>query len=536
MNSLLKYCLAVAVISLVSTACEKEKPFEGPEPSVLVLNYEGGVILQEPGAEVTVDIESGASAGISLFEIVINNEVVQSETFTDEFRYDFSYIFQIPEGAADGENFNHVFRVTDRAGSVVQSQLVRIRAGNPFSITEESIEGIGFTVIKGRINENLKLTSDVNWLVDSVVSVENGAVLTINEGTTVYFRSRASDLYVSRLAITRGARIEAEGSATAPVVFTSDRVLLGGPQQQDWGGLFLFGNAPTNQGDILLNDGFRYGGNANNDNSGTLRYIRIEYAGKNGFHALQLYGVGRGTTMDHIQAWECYNTAFRIRGGDNQIKYLAAINHGGYGLWADEGWQGEGQFWLFQSEIMNTLVPLNYWNQARSMEFRSDDNFFKREPRTSFNISNVTLIGNGWEESGNFGTRRGLRVRRGAYGVLQNLLITNFPDDAARIEDLDLDELGNQMVFDNARVWGNRVNWGQEAETFFFMSGDYNLSEEPVPGIDLENFVGSVPGLFNPSSMGSWFDSAPFMGAVENSANDWTISGGWFKDINGNIR
>ena len=517
-------------------SCEKDKPFEGPAPTVLILNYEGGLILQEPGAEVVVDLQVGASAGIALFEIFVNDVLVESQTYSNEFRFDFSHVFQIPENAEDGENFNHVFRVTDRDGIIVESQIVRIRAGNPYSIKDEIINGIEFTVVKGRINEDLKLSSGINWLIDSVVSVENEATLTINEGTTVYFRSSPSDQYVSRLAITQGSRILAEGSAFAPIVFTSDRVLLGGPEQQDWGGLFLYGNAPTNQGDILLNDGFRYGGNSNTDNSGTLSYIRIEYAGKDELHALQLYGVGSSTNLNHIQVWECYNTGIRIRGGDFRIKYLAAINHGGYGLWADEGWQGEGQFWLFQTNIMATLIPLNYWNQARSLEFRSDENFFLNEPRTNFNIANVTLIGNGWEEGGTFGTRRGFRVRRGAYGVLQNMLVTNFPDDAARVEDLDLQELGIEMVLDNSRVWSNRVNWGQEAETFFFQSGNYNLTEEPVPNINLENFVGSASSPFNSSSISSWFDSAPYMGAVENMANDWTAEGEWFKDINGNIR
>jgi len=516
--------------------CEKEKPFEGPAPTVLVLNYEGGLILQEPNADVVVDVQVGASAGIELFEIFINDSLIRSETYSDEFRFDFSYTFRIPENAQDGENFNHVFKVTGSDGVTAESQIVRIRAGNPYSVSEETIDGIVFTVIKGRINEDLKLSSGTNWLMDSVVSVENDVTLTINEGTTVYFRSSPSDQYVSRLAITQGSRIVAEGSPVAPIVFTSDKVLLGGPQQQDWGGLFLCGNAPTNQGSALLEDGFRYGGNSVTDNSGTLSYVRIEYAGKDELHALQLHGVGRSTTLDHIQVWECYNIGIRIRGGDFRIKYLAAINHGGYGLWADEGWQGEGQFWLFQTDIMATLIPINYWNQARSLEFRNDENFFLNQPRTNFKIANVTLIGNGWEEGGSFGTRRGFRVRRGALGVLQNVLVTNFPDDAARVEDLDLQELGTDMILDNSRVWGNRVNWGQEAESFFFSSGNYNLTEDPVNGLGTENFVGSVSSPFNPIALGSWFDSAPYMGAVENNANDWTAEGEWFKDINGNIR
>lgn len=529
-------CLPLLLGCLIIAGCEKEEPFQGPEPSVFVLNYEGGLILQQAGGEVGVDVEALASVGLATLQVLVNGEELENQVFEDQFRFTSAFIIEIPEDAPDGENYVYVFRVTDRLGRVAESQAVRIRAGNPFSLTEESIDGIEFTVIKGRINENLELTPEVNWLMDSVVSVENEAVLTIQPGTTVYFRTNPSDQYGSRLVVTQGSRLIAQGTASMPIVLTSDRVLLGGPQRGDWGGLALFGRAETNQGNIILRDGFRYGGTNNSENNGTLSYLRIEYSGKLGFHGLMLNGVGSATSISYIQVWESFNTGFRLRGGRVNLKYIAAINHGGYGLWADEGWQGDGQFWLFQTDIMATLIPVNYWNQARSLEFRSDDSFFLRQPRTTFNISNVTLIGNGWEESGTFGTRRGFRVRRGAYGILQNMLVTNFPNDAARVEDLDFDELGSVMILDNSRVWANRTNWNQEAESYFYESGDFNLSEDPVEGIDLNNFVGSASSPYNPTVLGSFFTSAPYMGAVENEANDWTVTGAWFKDLNGNIR
>jgi hypothetical protein len=148
----------------------------------------------------------------------------------------------------------------------------------------------------------------------------------------------------------------------------------------------------------------------------------------------------------------------------------------------------------------------------------------------------VTLIGNGDAEGTENGTRRGVRVRRGAFGIFQNAIVTEFPDDAVRLEDLDTEELGNEMILDNIHAFNNRVNYSEDAESFFLNSGNYNLSEQPVPGININNFVGSLPSSFNPTSVSSWFDNAPFIGAIQDAGNDWTAEGNWFKNIDGTIR
>ena len=524
-------------VVLLFSSCEKEEEFIFPEPGITVENYEGALLLQEPGANIGLTVVARGSAGLTEFRVFLNSELYETIQSGGVRTFTYNFEFTIPQNAPDGENYRFTFESTDEQGRIASSVPVRIRAGNPFAVSDTTISGTDFRRITGRINENLTLTTGFNWLIDSVVSVENESTLTIEAGVTVYFNPNPDPNYVSRLVITREASISAQGTAENPIVFTSANVLIGTPQQQDWGGLFIYGNAPTNQGAVDLEDGFQFGGNAINDDSGTLSFVRIEYTGKGEKHALHLFGVGSGTQIDHVQVWESYNIAFRLKGGAVDLKYIAGINHGAYGIWAEHGWQGRGQFWIFQTEIVNTLIPINYWNQARSIEMRNDEVQFALAPRTDFQISNVTLIGNGWEPEGTWGTRRGLRVRRGAIGEIHNAIVTGFPDDAVRVEDLDIaTELGTSMILDNARVWGNRVNWGQEAESFFFGSGNYNLTEEPVPGITLSNFVGSISSPFNPSSLGGWFTPAPYIGAVESESNDWTSEGNWFKDINGNVR
>lgn len=171
--------------------------------------------------------------------------------------------------------------------------------------------------------------------------------------------------------------------------------------------------------------------------------------------------------------------------------------------------------------------------EPSSIEMRNDEDFFLKEPRTTFNISNVTAIGNGYEANVENGTRRGVRVRRGATGVLQNIIVTQFPDDAVRVEDLDIAELGVTMTLGNTRSFNNNSNYDQEAETVFLAETQYNVTEDAVSGISTTNFVGSVPSNFNPTSLGSWFTNAPFIGAVKDASDNWTTEGIWFKFLDG---
>ncbi|MDO5650068.1 MAG: hypothetical protein Q4G11_05635 [Gallicola sp.] len=426
--------------------------------------------------------------------------------------------------------------MTDKAGKSVTSRPVSVLVNQPYSIEEINLYSTVLQRVKGRVTKDVTFTSDKKWLIDSIVSIEEGATLTIEPGTTVYFRTFSSAAVVSLLSVQRGAKIFADGqSRNTPIVFTSDKTLQGGGQRGDWGGLMIHGNAASNVGTTVLRDGFRYGGSNNTENSGIIRYVRIEYSGKSSFHALSLFGVGSGTTVQYVQGYESYNNAFRVRGGRVSLKYIAGIQHGGYGIWADEGWQGNGQFWLFQTGIAATILPVNYWNQARSIEFRNDDSFFDKAPRTTFRLSNITLIGNGYQSGINNGTRRGIRVRTGSTGTIQNAIITEFPDDAVRVEDLPTTSYGTSMLISNFYSYNNLNNYADDAKDIFLASGNYNLHETAVSGVTKENFTGVTATSFNPASFSTWFTSAPYAGAVD-PANDWTAGGSWFKDKNGNYR
>lgn len=516
------------------TSCTREKTVLMPAPTIVILNYDGDNITQEPGGKVAVFTSIQALSGIASITSFVGDSMITTVTPEDALTYDFNTEFTIPPDQPMGSDLQYKIAVEDKDGRTV-SKILKITIDQTFLVDEVTIEGTEYTRVYGAINRDYTFSKDKKWLMDSVVSVTDGAVLTIEPGTVVYFRTFNEDNKISILGINQGCRLVAEGSREKPVIFTSDRINTGKAKNGDWGGLIISGKAPVNSGTASIGNGFRYGGADPSDNSGRLRFIRIEYSGKGGFHALELQGVGSGTQAEYIESWNAYNNAFRLRGGRVSLKHIAGIAHGGYGIWADEGWQGNGQFWLFQTGIPATLTPVNYWNQARSIEFRNDASITDKEPRTTFKVSNVTLIGNGNTGNTTDGTRRGLRIREGAIGTLVNAIITGFPDDAVRVEDLPVSDLGNNTVISYMHVFDNKVNWNKDAESFFFESGDYHLSEMPVPGISLTKFDAAASAGFNTSALGSWFSVVDYIGAV-NPENDWTSGGQWFRDINGEYR
>lgn len=524
-----------AVISLVLLgACEKdENRFErqGPEISPFV---EVDVFRQEAGQPVELSIELRAISGLAELQVVKNGEAYDQVEFpADKLIATYEFYYEV-ENLPDGATIEFSFELTDQMGEKAEPYSFTVEVGPPFSITPATVSGAAVQAIAGRINRNITLTSDNIYLIDGLVSVEGNSTLTIEPGTTVLMRA-FQGTEDSRLAITRGSRLVAEGTKDAPVVFTSSRTLAGDAARADWAGIFLYGRARTNQGAAIFEEGFVYGGTNDSDNSGTLRYVRIEYAGKNDADAIQFYGVGSGTRLSYIQVFQCEDNGIRFKGGAASLKYAVVSEHGAYGLWAEHGWRGRGQFWVFQTSIAATIIPVNFNNQARSVELRNDANDFLLQPATYAQLSNITMIGNGNTDLD--GTRRGFRIRRGAMGVIQNIIATNFPDDGVRVEDVPPEKLEDgTMVLANARSFSNRSDFDEQAEDYFLVQPGFNVSDEPVPGISPANFVGSAPSSFDPASFDSWFSSAPYIGAVKNAETDWTADGQWCKNPDGSIR
>jgi hypothetical protein len=184
------------------------------------------------------------------------------------------------------------------------------------------------TTLTGNINQTITLTSDKVWTLKGYVYVTDGAKLIIQPGTTII-----SDVAEKgALCIERGAQIIAEGTSEKPIIFTSGKN-PGERSPGDWGGIVILGRSKTNRSSeptIEGGIGRPFGGTNDTDNSGILKYVRIEYAGiaalpNSEINALTLGGVGSGTIIEYVQTIYANDDAFEFFGGTVSPKYLYAF-------------------------------------------------------------------------------------------------------------------------------------------------------------------------------------------------------------------
>lgn len=248
----------------------------------------------------------------------------------------------------------------------------------------------------GSITTNTTWTSSNTYLLDGWVYVKNGATLTIEPGTVI----RGDYANKGTLIIERGSKIIAQGTASQPIVFTSNEA-VGNRDYGDWGGIILCGKASINQsGDTAQIEGGPtsfYGGGSNpddNDNSGVLTYIRIEFAGvpfvvDKEINGLTMGGVGKATTINHIQTSFCGDDAFEWFGGTVNCKYLVSYRNWDDDFDTDNGYRGLVQFAVALRDP-NIADP-----QSKSNGFESDnDNSGSTNtPQTSAVFSNISMFG-----------------------------------------------------------------------------------------------------------------------------------------------
>lgn len=245
------------------------------------------------------------------------------------------------------------------------------------------------------------LTADKKYLLKGQVFVRSGQTLTIQPGTVIFGDRRTK----GTLIIDRGGKIEANGTIEKPILFTS--VLGEGIRDRgDWGGLVILGNAACNQIDPAIegitpavvfgaNPGNSVGAKTpnNEENSGTLRYVRIEFAGieltpNNETNSLTLGGVGRGTTIEYVQVSFGGDDGFEFFGGTNDGKYLVSFCTWDDDFDIDYGWSGNVQFGL-------AIRYPSYADQSQSNGIETDNgpNDNDVQPYTTGVLSNLTLIG-----------------------------------------------------------------------------------------------------------------------------------------------
>jgi hypothetical protein len=257
----------------------------------------------------------------------------------------------------------------------------------------------GDTTLTGVITSDLYLSSAKEIHLSGLVYVANGATLTIQAGARIEGDPGVNGQPGGGLVITRGSKLIADGNPECPIVFTSYR-WDSAPQSGDWAGIVLLGKAPVNKSNPLI-EGIpdnppadaHYGGTDCNDNSGILRYVRIEYAGyalspNNEINGLTLGGVGSGTILDYIESYKSNDDAFEWFGGTVNATHLLAIDPLDDMFDTDFGFSGHIQFAMGISDPTRAD-----FSQSNGQESDNDAAGSADAPQTTAQISNLTLIG-----------------------------------------------------------------------------------------------------------------------------------------------
>src|SRR5690606_8828603 len=201
--------------------------------------------------------------------------------------------------------------------------------------------------LQGDITKAL-LVQTGNYNLKGAVSAKNGATLTIEKGTTFTVSSADQAAGINLLFVEQGGKLIAEGTATEPIVFTSQNKNAEGGDG-DWGGIGIHGKARMNApGGTSLSEAGQlpYGGDNDQDNSGILKYVRVEYAGQASsdgqfeFNAFSFFAVGSGTVLENLEAFEGADDGFEFYGGTVNAKNLAAIGMEDDSIDWDEGYRG----------------------------------------------------------------------------------------------------------------------------------------------------------------------------------------------------
>ena len=400
--------------------------------------------------------------------------------------------------------------------------------------------------VSGVINTNMTWSASNEYHLNGKVYVSGGATLTIQPGTKIVGLYNDVPAKASALVITRNGKINAAGTASNPIVMTaeSNHQYPGG-----WGGFVVLGNAPINQTNNPVIEGIEsdelpadvdihYGGSNANDNSGTIQYVRVEYAGANvsqdnELNSFTFGGVGAGTTFDHCQAYYGEDDAFEFFGGTINGKYLVSTSTHDDAFDFDFGYTGKLQFLVTTVDANSTY----YTKDPNGIECDNDSKGTSLTPFTHPTISNLTIVGTADGKVAKSAMSDGKSMkscanfRRNCQFTLANSILYGYPTGI-------LCETSNSYVFKNNVVNGVSTNFsGITADAT-------NTAAASVDAIGLTSPWGAYKSQTNlrpnaaPALSGadfggldSWFTVTSYKGAIPPTTGgaNWMMQGTWVK-------
>jgi hypothetical protein len=453
------------------------------------------------------------------------------------------------------EAYSYKVAATNAEGTGTFSSTVTVDAGTG--------GGEAVDTLTGSITADRSLSADTLYVLSGYVKVAAGATITIEPGTTI-----VGDTAVlgSSLWILRGAQVDAQGTAEAPIVFTSGKP-EGSRAPGDWGGLLIIGNGVINRSGEVLTEGPQgvtevySGGTDNTDNSGTLRYVRIEFAGYDvsggagqELNSLSMYAVGSGTTLEFVQSLAGLDDGFEWWGGAVDGRFLVSYESGDEHFDWTEGYRGRNQFLIgFQSTRLDP-APDAGQPSTDPEGFEADgcngvgcDAGFDSEPFSVPVFANFTLIGTPTSVTHVEGGDVGIVLRRGTGGYLTNGIIARWQGQGLSVREAETNDRltsdslrvvnmlfaentanydedgGDNFGFESVFTAANHVQDAGTAAALFTSLTAPGLDWTPPAGSPAESGAGTVeiPSEFTGDFFGGTLENTTYFGAADPAGAKW---------------
>jgi hypothetical protein len=562
-----KALIMMLTVAFTFTACKEDAEI-APAPTVSA----GAALSGIPGAKVTLTATISSPGGLKTVTVLKNGVAFDSKTYAGETSATYTKEYTI-ENLAAGAIVNFTVQALDNSNQ--SSSLTTI------PVTVSAVPPTPIVEVKGNLEGNITWTADKIYKLVGFVRVGQEDVfgtitttgtLTIEPGTLI-IGDRATK---GTLVIQRGSKIIANGTVDKPIVMTSERN-PGEKEAGDWGGLVILGKAPNNLPDDAKNreleggyGGF-HGGTDAADNSGSLKYVRVEYAGipvnpNQEINSFTFGSVGNGTTIDYLQATYGLDDSFEWFGGTVNAKHLIAYRGLDDDFDVDNGFSGNVQYAV---GIRGTTQA----DQSGSNGFEVDNDAAgsSNMPFTAGTFANVSIIGakGKAETSINIQFQNGAQLRRNNKLKIYNTFITGYPNgvyiDSQRGSAKTNAEKG-EIVLENVVLagvdgWGTN-GWGQgfatnpkgfavadfeqnvavseiligtkkPSEWFIGLNGNKILANTSKTGLSATLWGTGTPtfaltagtaesliGASLPATLPAFFDKTDFVGAFKDT--DWT--------------
>ncbi len=327
------------------------------------------------------------------------------------------------------------------------------------------------TVAAGEITSNTTWTKDNVYLLDGWVYVVDGVTLTIQPGTVI----RGDKSNKGALIIERGAKLIANGTVDEPIVFASNQA-SGSRAYGDWGGVILCGKATVNKVDPQIEGGPRshYGGTDDMDNSGSLKYVRIEFPGiafqpDKEINGLTFGGVGSGTTIDYVQVSYSGDDSYEWFGGTVNCKHMIAFRGWDDDFDTDYGYRGMVQFGV----ALRDPAIADPGSGSNGFESDNDGSGTGDTPITHAIFSNISMFGPLVTPTTTINPNflRGMHLRRNTKINIYNAIFGGYVT-GLYIEGPSVDNAkNNELMLQNDVMAGCTSNFGTK-------SGEWTIAEE----------------------------------------------------------